>query len=332
MEYYIANSEENNNTNMIDNKFSVINMYGEDLTAKKYVTNPAIERDDEIMKMIMILLTPEKSALLVGKAGIGKTSIVEGLSYRIINNQVPDRLKGYRVVKINSSALLGKMTNNGREELIISMLVEELKKLDKVILFIDEIHTLIGSNDSSPMDLANILKPAIDRGGIKIIGATTDIEYNTYVVRDRAFLRRFDRVDVKEQSEETTVKVLMGSLPKIESQTGIKFKYNSYITELLIKSIVSATSEYKRVYGLGAMYPDISFSVLTAAFSNALYENRNEVNMKDVYMAIKNSKRIYPDSRIKELEIFKEKFADMANEENIYFPKVSIEEINESEI
>ena len=333
MEYYIANSDEIiNNQKELNNQVSIINMYGEDLTAKTYVTNPAIERDDEIMKMIMILLTPEKSALLVGKAGIGKTSIVEGLSYRIINNTVPDRLKGYRVVKINSSALLGKMTNNGREELIISMLVEELKRLDKVILFIDEIHTLVGSNDSSPMDLANILKPAIDRGGIKIIGATTDIEYNTYVVRDRAFLRRFDRVDVKEQSEETTVKVLMGSLPKIESQTGIKFKYNSYVTELLVESIVSATSEYKRVYGLGAMYPDISFSVLTAAFSNALYENRDEVNMLDVYMAIKNSKRIYPDSRIKELEIFKEKFADMAVEENIVFPYVDIEEINESEI
>ena len=333
MEYYIANSDEIiNNQKELNNQVSIINMYGEDLTAKTYVTNPAIERDDEIMKMIMILLTPEKSALLVGKAGIGKTSIVEGLSYRIINNTVPDRLKGYRVVKINSSALLGKMTNNGREELIISMLVEELKRLDKVILFIDEIHTLVGSNDSSPMDLANILKPAIDRGGIKIIGATTDIEYNTYVVRDRAFLRRFDRVDVKEQSEETTVKVLMGSLPKIESQTGIKFKYNSYVTKLLVESIVSATSEYKRVYGLGAMYPDISFSVLTAAFSNALYENRDEVNMLDVYMAIKNSKRIYPDSRIKELEIFKEKFADMAVEENIVFPYVDIEEINESEI
>lgn len=306
---------------------SILKLYGEDLTAKEYITNPAIARDEEIQKMTIILLTPEKSALLIGKAGIGKTSIVEGLAYRIINNTVPDRLKGYRVIKVNSSSLLGKITYNGREELVITILMEELKKEEKLILFIDEIHTLIGSKEGGPMDLANILKPAIDRGVVKLIGATTDLEYNQYVVRDRAFLRRFDRVDVAEQDQPTTVQVLMKSLPKIEHQTGIKFKYNEYITQLLVESIVDATSEFKRVYGLGAMYPDIAFSVLTAAFSNALYSNRTSVEAIDVYNAIKNSKRIYPDSRIKELEKFREKFKELATEENIIFPIVSIDEI-----
>lgn len=310
---------------------SVIKMYGEDLTAKTYITNPAIARDDEIAKMTIILLTPEKSALLVGKPGIGKTSIVEGLAYRIVNNTVPDRLKGYRVIKINSSSLLGKVNYNGKEEMIITILVEELKNMEKTILFIDEIHTLIGSKDGGPMDLANILKPAIDRGLVKLIGATTDIEYNTYVVRDRAFLRRFDRVDVEEQDIPTTIQVLMKTLPKIEHQTGIKFKYNEYVTELLVESVVEATSEFKRVYGLGAMYPDISFSVLTAAFSHALYQNKPYVEMIDVYNAIKNSKRIYPDSRIKELDKFREKFKELANEEQITLPIVTIDEIQEPE-
>ncbi len=310
---------------------SVIKMYGEDLTAKTYITNPAIARDDEIAKMTIILLTPEKSALLVGKPGIGKTSIVEGLAYRIINNTVPDRLKGYRVIKINSSSLLGKVNYNGKEEMIITILVEELKNMEKTILFIDEIHTLIGSKDGGPMDLANILKPAIDRGLVKLIGATTDIEYNTYVVRDRAFLRRFDRVDVEEQDIPTTIQVLMKTLPKIEHQTGIKFKYNEYVTQLLVESVVEATSEFKRVYGLGAMYPDISFSVLTAAFSHALYQNKPYVEMIDVYNAIKNSKRIYPDSRIKELDKFREKFKELANEEQVALPIVTIDEIQEPE-
>ncbi len=310
---------------------SVIKMYGEDLTAKTYITNPAIARDDEIAKMTIILLTPEKSALLVGKPGIGKTSIVEGLAYRIINNTVPDRLKGYRVIKINSSSLLGKVNYNGKEEMIITILVEELKNMEKTILFIDEIHTLIGSKDGGPMDLANILKPAIDRGLVKLIGATTDIEYNTYVVRDRAFLRRFDRVDVEEQDIPTTIQVLMKTLPKIEHQTGIKFKYNEYVTQLLVESVVEATSEFKRVYGLGAMYPDISFSVLTAAFSHALYQNKPYVEMIDVYNAIKNSKRIYPDSRIKELDKFREKFKELANEEQVTLPIVTIDEIQEPE-
>lgn len=310
---------------------SVIKMYGEDLTAKTYITNPAIARDEEIAKMTIILLTPEKSALLVGKPGIGKTSIVEGLAYRIINNTVPDRLKGYRVIKINSSSLLGKVNYNGKEEMIITVLVEELKKMEKTILFIDEIHTLIGSKDGGPMDLANILKPAIDRGLVKLVGATTDIEYNTYVVRDRAFLRRFDRVDIEEQDVKTTIQVLMKTLPKIEHQTGIKFKYNEYVTELLVESIVEATSEFKRVYGLGAMYPDISFSVLTAAFSHALYQNKSYVELIDVYNAIKNSKRIYPDSRIKELDKFRDKFKQFADEEHMTLPIVTIDEIQEPE-
>lgn len=322
------NNEQLENINLVDyTGLSVLKMYGEDLTAKDYVTNPSIAREDEISKMIMILLTPEKSALLVGKAGIGKTALVEGLAYRIINNNVPDKLKGYRVIKINSSSLLGKVKYNGREELVISLLVEELKSTDSVIIFIDEIHTLIGGTSSGPMDLANTLKPAIDRGLVKVIGATTDIEYNTYVVRDRAFLRRFDRVDIFEQDEKTTVDVLMGSMGKIEKQTGIKFKYNEYTTRLLVESIVSATSEYKRVYGLGAMYPDISFSVLTAAFSEALYNNREYVTVVDVYNAIKNTKRVYPDSRIKELNAFREKFLQLTEEENIVLPIVDISEI-----
>ena len=311
--------------------FSVLANYGEDLTNRVYVTDPAIARDEELKKLMMILLTPEKSGLLVGKAGVGKTSIVEGLSYRILNDAVPNGLKGYRVVKINSSALLSKVTINGREEMVITLLVEELKTIDKVIIFIDEIHTLIGTTNSTGMDLANILKPAIDRGAVKLIGATTDIEYNTYVIRDRAFLRRFEKIEVPEPSEETTVEILFKSLPKIEQSTGIKFRYNEYVTKMLLESIVSATSEYKRVYGLGAMYPDIAFSVLTAAFSEALFQNRPYVTTIDVYNAIKSSKRIYPDSIIRELDAFREKFKDVVAQEGIELPVVTINEINTQE-
>ena len=306
---------------------SILESYGEDLTGKTYVTDPAIARDDEIKKLMIVLLTPEKSGLLIGKAGIGKTAIVEGLAYRIQKGLVPNALQGYKVVKINSSSLVGKITYNGKEELIISVLVNELKRVNKMILFIDEIHTLIGAKTDNPMDLANIIKPVIDRGMVKLIGATTDIEYNTYVVRDRAFLRRFDRIDVLEPTGETVVKILMGTLPKIEAQTGIKFKYNDYIVKMLLESIVEATNPYKRVYGLGAMYPDICFSVLTAAFSNALYENKQVVDIKDVYNAIKNSKRIYPDTIIKELNNFRIKFNDVCAQEGIVLPVVTIDEI-----
>ena len=306
---------------------SIIESYGEDLTAKSYVTNPAIAREEEIKKLMLVLLTPEKSGLLVGKPGIGKTAIVEGLAYLIQRNEVPVALQGYRLLKFSSASLVGTMKKDGKTELVISVLVSELKKLSKTIVFIDEIHTLIGGSSDGPMDLANILKPGLDRGEMKVIGATTTIEYDTYIVRDRAFLRRFEKIDVEEPDLETTVKILMGSLPKIENQTKIKFKYTDFVNEQLIRSIVEATSEYKRIYGLSAMYPDVSFSVLTSAFSEALYKNQAYVTILDVYMAIRNSKRIYPDSIVKELAKFREKFSRYCEEENIILPLVTAEDL-----
>lgn len=311
--------------------FSVLENYGDILTDKKYITNPAIARESELKRLMIVLLTPEKSALLVGKPGIGKTAIAEGLAYLIQLDQVPDALKGYKIIKINSSSLLGKITLDNKEELLINIFVDEVKKQSKTIIFIDEIHTLIGGKGSGPMDLANILKPILDRGDTKVIGATTTIEYEAYIIRDRAFLRRFEKIDVMEPDEETTVKILAGSLKRIEVKTGIKFKYNEYVSKQLIESIVSATSEFKRVYGLSAMYPDIAFSILMQSFSEALFQNKNEVEIMDVYNAIKNSKRIYPDSIIKELELFRNKFTKLCQDEGIILPYVTIEDIKHEE-
>lgn len=308
--------------------FSVLDTYGVDLTTKPYVTNPAIAREEEIKRAIVILLTPEKSALLVGKPGIGKTAIVEGIAYLIQNNQVPEALKGYRIISLASTALLGKVTIDGRESLIATELVKELKTVEKTIVFIDEIHTLIGSRSDGPLDLANVLKAGLDRGDIKVIGATTSVEYETYILRDRAFLRRFEKIEINEPDEQTTVKILQGTLPKIEKQTGLKFKYNEYVTELLIKAIVRSTTEYKRVYGIAAMYPDVSLSILTQAFSLALFENKTEVDVVDVYNAIKTSKKIYPDSIIKELDAFRLEFTDLCKDENVVLPIVTIDDIN----
>lgn len=312
-------------------KFSVIKMYGEELVGKKYITNPAIARDKEIEKLMLVLLTPDKSALLTGKAGIGKTAIVEGLAYLIQRNEVPNALKGYKIIKINSTSLLGKITIDNNEEMVISILMRELKDVTKTILFIDEVHTLIGGKADGPMDLANILKPALDRGDIKAIGATATEEYEAYIVRDRAFLRRFERIEVLEPSEETTVEILMKSIPRIEYKTGAHIKYTEFITKMLISSIVSATGPYKRVYGLAAMYPDVAFSVLSQAFSQAIYRNSDTVNILDFYNAIKLSKRIYPDTIIKELKLFKQKFKQICDEEKIVLPDVTIDEIKVEE-
>lgn len=310
------------------NQFPIITNYCENLTTKMYVTNPAIAREDEIKKTMLVLLTPDKSALLIGKAGIGKTAIVEGIAYKIQKGDVPNALKGVNILKINSSSMLGTMMVNGKQESVTNLIVNELKRAPKTVLFIDEVHTLIGGAHDGPMDLANILKPALDRGDIKAIGATTTIEYETYIVKDRAFLRRFDRIDVLEPDRNATIQILLGTIPKIEYKTGIKMLNNHFLTTMLVESIVDATSEYKRVYGLSAMYPDVSLSVLSGAFSNALFDNKTEVGILDVYMAIRNSKRIYPDSRVKECLAFKEKFLRICEEQGIVLPVVKLEDID----
>ena len=325
----VMNNLPNNEIVPLDaSQFPIITNYCENLTSKQYVTNPAIAREDEIKKTMLVLLTPDKSALLIGKAGIGKTAIVEGIAYKIQRGDVPNALRGFNIVKVNSSSLLGTMVVNGKPESVVNLLVSELKRAPKTILFIDEVHTLIGGASDGPMDLANILKPALDRGDIKAIGATTTIEYETYIVRDRAFLRRFDRIDVLEPDREATIQILLGTIPKIEYKTGIKMIENGFIRRLLMESIVDATSQYKRVYGLSAMYPDVSLSVLSGSFSNALFENKPEVGILDVYIAIRDSKRIYPDSRVKECAAFREKFLRICEDKKIVLPDVKIEDID----
>ena len=324
------------NENMIEplkpEEFPIITNYCENLSTKHYVTNPAIAREEEIKKTMLVLLTPDKSALLVGAAGIGKTAVVEGIAYKIQRGEVPNSLKGYNILKINSSSMLGTMSVNGKTESVTNLVVNELKRAPKTILFIDEVHTLIGGSADGPMDLANILKPALDRGDIKAIGATTTIEYETYIVKDRAFLRRFDRIDLEEPDREATIQILLGTIPRIEYKTGIKMINNSFLRTMLMESIVDATSTYKRVYGLSAMYPDVSLSVLSLAFSSALFENKVEVGIADVYAAIRDSKRIYPDSRVKECKAFREKFARICVDAGISLPDVKIEDIDTGEI
>ena len=303
----------------LNTEVSMLERYGENLTQKKYITDPAIARDEEIKQCILTLLTPEKSALLVGKPGIGKTAIVEGLAYRIQNNLVPDALKGWEIIKVNITSLLGSVVSDGQTENRIDLLVKELNQKEKTILFIDETHVLVNKNASanSGIDFANMLKAGLDRGTIKMIGATTTEEYETYILRDRAFLRRFQKIDVLETSKENTVKILMGTVYKLETQMGVKLLYSDFIKEKIMWFIVEMTDEYKRVYEVASRYPDICLTILSNAFTYALYDNEKTVKIKHIYKAICNAKNIYDDVKVKEIERFKEEFKDLIVEENV---------------
>ena len=261
----------------------------------------------------MVLLTPEKSAVLVGKPGIGNTAIIEGLAYRIQLNDVPNALMGYQLYRINTPSLLGDYDGENR----VVSLVNELKTKEKIIIFIDEIHTLIGNNAEGALDLANMFKEGLSRGTIKLIGATTDYEYERYILRDKAFVRRFEKIEIEEPTQEMCVQILMRTVPKIEVQTGVKLPYSDFTKEKIMTFIVDMTSEYKRVYEISSRYPDIALTILRQAFSQALYENRTTVGMKNIYDAISSTKAVYPDVIKKELVKFKEIFAKELLEEGV---------------
>lgn len=300
-----------------ENELSILNNYSEELVSKTYVTNPAIAREEEIKQIILILLSPEKSVVLTGKAGIGKTAIVEGLSYKIQNKDVPDALMNSKVYKINTSSLLGTYEHDGIEESKLHMLINEITGKKDIILFIDEVHTLVTASRNGNVDFLNMLKPGLDRGDIKIIGATTTQEFNEYLLKDKAFLRRFEKVEIEEPNQETTVKILMGTKKKIEVSTGVTFPYTDFILEQVCKFIVNMTSEYKRIYENGSRYPDVSLSLFSKCFTYARFENSKTVNFKHIYEAIKNTNLVYDDVIRKELPVFKETFAEFLNKENV---------------
>lgn len=312
------NNKEEKPNDVHPKKKSVLESYGENLSNKKYITNPAIARDSEIEKTILTILTPDKSAILVGKAGIGKTAIVEGIAYKIQNGTVPNAIKDYDIIKVNTSQLLGKyITDDGIEELRINVLLKEVENATNTILFIDEIHTLVIESRNSGIDFLNAMKPALSRGDIKVIGATTLDEYNQYLIRDKAFLRRFEKIDVEEPDQETTVKILMGSYPRIEKKTGVKLAYSNFVIENIMKFIVNMTSEYKRVYELGSRYPDNALALLSKAFSYAKFDNSQFVTFKHIYKAIMNCQSVYSDVIKKESENFKMEFKDFLEKENV---------------
>lgn len=277
---------------MQENEYSIINRYGDNFTSKTYITNPAIGREDELKKLILVLLTPDKSAILTGKPGIGKTAIVEGLAYKIQKDEVPDALKGYEIVKIDTQALVGTVKDTGDTR--VQALIDEIKTKEKFILFVDEIHTLINSNSDNALDFANMFKTGLGRGDIKVIGATTSNEYERYILKDKAFVRRFT---------------------KIEKNMNAKLAYTSFIQEKIMAFIVDITKEFNRVYETEGRYPDIALTLLTQAFSEAVFDNKQIVTIEHIEKAIKNSTAIYPDVINKGIVSLREEFKDLFKQE-----------------
>jgi ATP-dependent Clp protease ATP-binding subunit ClpA len=188
--------------------------------------DPLIGRETEVERVIQILCRRRKNnPLLVGEAGVGKTAIAEGLAWRITQNDVPDILQDATVYSLDMGALLAGTKYRGDFEMRLKAVLKQLKEAPEAILFIDEIHTIIGAGSASggTMDASNLLKPALSNGQLKCIGATTFTEYRGVFEKDHALARRFQKVDVNEPSVEQTIQILRGLKSKFEEHHNVKY-------------------------------------------------------------------------------------------------------------
>ena len=210
-----------------EDKFNALQKYTKDLTelARLGKLDPVIGRDNEIRRTIQILLRRTKNnPVLIGEAGVGKTAIVEGIAKRIVDNDVPEGLKNKRILALDLGALIAGTKFRGEfEERLKAVLNEVIDSQGEIILFIDEIHMIVGAGAAEgALDAGNMLKPALARGEIKVIGATTINEYRKYVEKDKALERRFQPVLVLEPSVEDTIAILRGIKEKYEVHHGVK--------------------------------------------------------------------------------------------------------------
>ena len=221
---------------------SVLEKYGSDLTAKakEGKIDPVIGRDEEMQRVVQILSRRTKNnPCLIGEPGVGKTAVVEGLAIKIASGNVPESIKGKKVVTLDISGMLAGAKYRGEFEERIKQVMDTVKKNPDTILFIDEIHTIIGAGAAEgAIDAANILKPALSRGEIQVIGATTLDEYRKYIEKDAALERRFQSVMVGEPSKEDAILILKGLREKYEEHHKIT------ITDEAIEAAVNLSARY----------------------------------------------------------------------------------------
>jgi ATP-dependent Clp protease ATP-binding subunit ClpC len=204
----------------------ILDRVGRDLTALacKGELDPLIGRHEQLRQLVRTLVRKKKNnPVLVGFAGVGKTAIVEGLASLIASGPIPNELKGCRLVELPMAALVAGTTYRGQFEERLLGLINEVKAAGNVILFIDEIHTILraGAVEGGSLDAGNILKPALARGDLRVIGATTSEEYQRYIVQDAALERRFQPVWVPEASPEEALQVLRGVKARYETHHGV---------------------------------------------------------------------------------------------------------------
>ncbi len=255
--------------------------------------DPLIGRQDEVERTIQVLCRRQKNnPLYVGDPGVGKTAIAEGLARRIVNGEVPDVLKGATIFALDMGALLAGTRYRGDFEERLKAVLRELEEMEGAILFIDEIHTVIGAGATSggAMDASNLLKPALASGTLRCIGSTTYKEYRNHFEKDRALVRRFQKIDVAEPTVEDSVKILKGLKPYYEKHHNVRYTADA----------IRASVELSARYIHDRKLPDKAIDVIdeVGAAQMLLPESRRKktISVKDVEAVVAKIARIPPKS------------------------------------
>lgn len=266
-----------NNKKKNGKKKLMVEEFGIDLTNKALLNqlDPVIGRDKELKRMMEILCRREKNnPLLIGDAGVGKTALVEELANLIVQEKVPDKLKNKRIISVSIASLVSGTKYRGEFEERVTKMLKELENSDNILLFIDEIHTLMGAGGAEgAIDAANIFKPALARGKIHLIGATTTDEYKQTIENDRAMDRRFQPVFIYEPDYDNTLEILKKLSPIYQQYHGVK------IDDKELKIIIDLSNKYLH----SRKQPDKAIDILDEVCSKVSLKNRKALTKLDLY-------------------------------------------------
>lgn len=286
-----------------------LDKYGEDLTSMSYLKDPSVGRKQELERIMKILLYPErdKSVIITGVAGCGKTALVKGLAYRIQKGDVPAPLKDLKIISIDTATMVAGTKYVGTLEEKMKKILDEASNDKNIIIFIDEIHQAVsgGRAEGNDNTVAEILKPYLDYGKVRVIGATTEEEYAEHVESNTAFKTRFKKVAIKEPDYNTTYQVLDDLIEAYNKISYSKLIVSPEERHMIIDWLINSTKPTFRDYKDRASNPRLVLDILKEAYAIAAFNESEDVSVDHLIEALKNEDRLYESSRERQAQILR---------------------------